>query len=552
MKHLSVIIAAVAFLLGGSFSPLSAKNKKEKAVPEQKVPLGVWEDVDKTATVADIVAWMKPFDEAGIKHYYMAGKPEVVARYIEAAKSYPGAKIHAWIHTVNVPGDSVAMSHPEWFEVNRVGYNSYEYDPYVKHYKWLSPSVPEARAHMKAVAASYAVLDGLASVHLDFIRYNDVVLGRNLQKNKFKKQFGYSPLDLRAPWMSPEWLQFRLNEVTSLVNEIADEVHAQGKQLSAAVFPYPTRARMTVYQDWPTWHVDIVCPMNYQSFYSEGIDWIKFSVENGLRETFHKNMYVSGLFVPDITADELYKAAKLSIEAGADGVCQPFEGRDLLGSVPDHIGDGVLDALAVLRSERQRGVVGDLIADVVCGALGVPPADEYVGVGVGRVQGDGERDVLRLALYDGLPEGIDECDVVAVRAPELRRESQVPHDGDLLPGAVDGPILVLPAHEVHPILLWDLRCDRVRGALDVDLRFGDSVDRVRHIELGAVAEDGSERGPLEEHHLVADAEHIAVDVRPSVEPLGVGVVEAEGHLVGESFGGGVHPDPLVPVHVCYR
>ncbi len=366
MKHLSVIIAAVALLLGGSFSPLSAKNKKEKAVPEQKVPLGVWEDVDKTATVADIVAWMKPFDEAGIKHYYMAGKPEVVARYIEAAKSYPGAKIHAWIHTVNVPGDSVAMSHPEWFEVNRVGYNSYEYDPYVKHYKWLSPSVPEARAHMKAVAASYAVLDGLASVHLDFIRYNDVVLGRNLQKNKFKieqdtyraeydfgyhpvaiekfkKQFGYSPLDLRAPWMSPEWLQFRLNEVTSLVNEIADEVHAQGKQLSAAVFPYPTRARMTVYQDWPTWHVDIVCPMNYQSFYSEGIDWIKFSVENGLRETFHKNMYVSGLFVPDITADELYKAAKLSIEAGADGV-NFFNARALLK-------DNKLDVVKKLNAE---------------------------------------------------------------------------------------------------------------------------------------------------------------------------------------------------------
>lgn len=92
--------------------------------------------------------------------------------------------------------------------------------------------------------------------------------------------------------MSPEWLQFRLNEVSSLVNEIAGETHAKGKLLSAAVFPYPTRARMTVYQDWPTWKLDIVCPMNYQSFYSEGLDWIPFSVENGLRETFHKiNMF---------------------------------------------------------------------------------------------------------------------------------------------------------------------------------------------------------------------------------------------------------------------
>ena len=69
--------------------------------------------------------------------------------------------------------------------------------------------------------------------------------------------------------------------------------------------------------------------MNYQSFYSESLDWIPFSVENGLRETFHKNKYVSGLFVPDITAEELYQAAKLSIEAGADGV-NFFNARALL------------------------------------------------------------------------------------------------------------------------------------------------------------------------------------------------------------------------------
>lgn len=79
--------------------------------------------------------------------------------------------------------------------------------------------------------------------------------------------------------MSPEWLQFRLNEVTSLVNEIVEATHSEGKLVSAAVFPYPTRARMTVYQDWPTWKIDIVCPMNYQSFYSESLEWIPFSIK---------------------------------------------------------------------------------------------------------------------------------------------------------------------------------------------------------------------------------------------------------------------------------
>ena len=40
-------------------------------------------------------------------------------------------------------------------------------------------------------------------------------------------------------------------------------------------------------------------------------------------------MYVSGLFVPDLTKDELYRAAKLSIEKGAKGV-NYFNARSLL------------------------------------------------------------------------------------------------------------------------------------------------------------------------------------------------------------------------------
>lgn len=360
------LCAAFACIFSLAVQPLSAGKKKKVQNKEQKVALGVWDDVDKSATVESLILWMKPFDEAGIKNYYMCGSPEEVARYIEAAKSYQGAKVHAWMFTVNAPGDSTALAHPEWFDVNRIGYNSHEYDPYVKHYKWLSPSVPEARRYMKNKAASYAALEGLTSVHLDFIRYNDAVLGRRLQQHKFKiqqdtyraeydfgyhpvaiekfkKLFGYSPLDLQASWMSPEWLQFRLNEVTSLVNEIVEATHSEGKLVSAAVFPYPTRARMTVYQDWPTWKIDIVCPMNYQSFYSESLEWIPFSIENGLRETFHKNKYVSGLFVPDITAEELYTAAKLSIEAGADGV-NFFNARSLLK-------DGKLQVVSRINQE---------------------------------------------------------------------------------------------------------------------------------------------------------------------------------------------------------
>ena len=49
------------------------------------------------------------------------------------------------------------------------------------------------------------------------------------------------------------------------------------------------------------------------------------------------------MFVPDITAEELYQAAKLSIEAGADGV-NFFNARALLK-------DGKLEAARRINQE---------------------------------------------------------------------------------------------------------------------------------------------------------------------------------------------------------
>ena len=132
------LCAAFACIFSLAVQPLSAGKKKKVQNQEQKVALGVWDDVDKGATVESLILWMKPFDEAGIKNYYMCGSPEEVARYIEAAKSYQGAKVHAWMFTVNAPGDSAALVHPEWFDVNRTRYTNYDYDPYVNPYKYMS------------------------------------------------------------------------------------------------------------------------------------------------------------------------------------------------------------------------------------------------------------------------------------------------------------------------------------------------------------------------------------------------------------------------------
>ena len=70
------LCAAFACIFSLAVQPLSAGKKKKVQNQEQKVALGVWDDVDKGATVESLILWMKPFDEAGIKNYYMCGSPE--------------------------------------------------------------------------------------------------------------------------------------------------------------------------------------------------------------------------------------------------------------------------------------------------------------------------------------------------------------------------------------------------------------------------------------------------------------------------------------------
>jgi len=148
-----------------------------------------------------------------------------------------------------------------------------------------------------------AEVEGLKSVHLDYVRFCDVILGKALQPKydlvqetempeydygyhpnaiaAYEEQTGFNPLKMDHPELSTEWRQFRLNAVTSLVNELADIVHDCDKQISAAVFPFPEMARSMVRQDWSNWNLDLVLPMIYHNFYEENMNWIEFSTKQG-------------------------------------------------------------------------------------------------------------------------------------------------------------------------------------------------------------------------------------------------------------------------------
>ncbi len=287
--------------------------------------------------------WIKKinfYDSLGISEVLIGGSPDVLRKIIPIANK-KNIKVHGWMWTVNRPGDTIANKNPEWYAVNRNGQNSLEYRAYVNYYQWLSPFHPEARNHIINNAKNLMEVDGLASVHLDYVRYPDVILGADLQPKynivqdtelpeydydyhpmaikKFKELFNKDPLTMRNPHLSTEWRQFRLNAITSLVNEIVEIAHSKNKKVTAAVFPFPEMSRQMVRQAWNDWNLDSAYPMLYNNFYRENINWIGFATKQGVSDVdfpIFSGLYAGALKNPG----DFEKAIDISKKNGASGV----------------------------------------------------------------------------------------------------------------------------------------------------------------------------------------------------------------------------------------
>ncbi|NRA12022.1 MAG: family 10 glycosylhydrolase [Crocinitomicaceae bacterium] len=330
-------------------SPLSGKkyalNQNGKLIlcKEKEITsftFSTWSHGSKTMDKKVWTKKLETYDSLGITDVLVGGSPEFLSDLISLAEP-KGMRIHAWMWTLNRPNDTIANKHPEWYAVNRNNENSLDYKAYVDYYQWLSPFHPEAREYIKSNVRKLLKVDGLASIHLDYVRYVDVILGADLQpkyglvqdrempeydygyhpiaREQFKALFDKDPLEMEHPELSTEWRQFRLNAITTLVNEIAGLVHAKGQKLTAAVFPFPEMSRQMVRQAWDDWDLDAAYPMIYHNFYRENINWIGFATEQGVNDVdFPIN---SGLYMPGFeSAEDFEKAIRLAKENGAKGI----------------------------------------------------------------------------------------------------------------------------------------------------------------------------------------------------------------------------------------
>ncbi len=250
-----------------------------------------------------------------------------------------GLEFHSWIWCMPCNIERIHQEHPEWFCVNRKGESALEKPAYVKYYKFLCPNRPEVHQHLLMILSELARYDEIDGIHLDYIRYPDVILPEMLQskyhivqdleypeydycycevcRKKFKEKTGFDPLKLEEPTSYEEWNQFRYDSITNIVNnKLVPIARKHDKKITAAVFPNWKMVR----QQWYKWNLDAFMPMLYHKFYNGDIDWISQQTEIGVTSLAKGKQLYSGLFIPQLSPEELVIAIEAAINSGAKGV----------------------------------------------------------------------------------------------------------------------------------------------------------------------------------------------------------------------------------------
>jgi uncharacterized lipoprotein YddW (UPF0748 family) len=211
-----------------------------------------------------------------------------------------GLRVHAWVNVLSLAnrrdGPLLRELGPSAVLVDQAGRSVLDYpdldvpEPDRRYYRmgtpalWLDPASPGVQDRLAATFAELVARYPLDGLHLDYIRYPDVLpftpgsrFGVGLDfghgeasRERFRVETG------REPPSPPDrlgnsvlWDAWRRDQVTRLVARIRDDARVARPDiaLSAAVWSYADRAYLSMGQDWRHWLedalVDFAVPMAY-------------------------------------------------------------------------------------------------------------------------------------------------------------------------------------------------------------------------------------------------------------------------------------------------
>jgi uncharacterized lipoprotein YddW (UPF0748 family) len=254
-----------------------------------------------------------------------------------------GLQVHAWLNACYVWSDPsppkspahLVRTHLEWLAVDKAGRRCRIGDKEV----FICPGNLEARAHLVAVCKDLATRYDLDGLQLDYIRYPNqgfCYCAGCMERFEDELQPKITPMRFaQVKALGPRGAaisfpysfgQFRRNQVTSLVQEIAAAVKQARPTLalSAATITWgsfpgdfkKSEAYNLVAQDWFGWMrvrlIDAVCPMTYQTSQPAYNAWVR-GVQRG-NPTFPVNFGIAAYLLPAESA-----AAKVEAVRNAGG-----------------------------------------------------------------------------------------------------------------------------------------------------------------------------------------------------------------------------------------
>ena len=335
--------------LASTSLPVLAAAEEKKPLADKKWKHWLWMNPQHSDNASDLRKTYARYYKAGIKGIFFEEDSE---KHFRAAKAEK-LEAHRWMWTMNRREKPLLASHPEWYSINRKGESSATKPPYVDYYRWLCPSKPEVHKYLEDDVKSILSKDYVDGIHLDYVRFCDVILPVNLWDNykieqtkelpeydfcycndckrKFKEWRGQDLDSIQYPEASLSWRLFRYNAITTIVNKLSLVAKSHKKPITAAVFPTPEVARRNVRQDWVNWNLSGVCPMIYHGFYKENVEWIGDAVAEGVKGLHGRFPLYAGLFIPDFkNQQELQQGIKFALANGAAGV-------SLFGNVTEEV-----------------------------------------------------------------------------------------------------------------------------------------------------------------------------------------------------------------------
>jgi uncharacterized lipoprotein YddW (UPF0748 family) len=346
-----------ASLLVGAASQMPLQSRASAIKKKNKLKNWVWTNPNQKDTDDDLITRYTAYKAAGITGIFFEADSE---RHFRAAKAQ-GLEAHRWMWTFNRA--ELIATNPDWYSKNRNGDSCADKPPYVNYYRWLCPSRPEVQQYLEQQVNDILSKDYIDGIHLDYVRYCDVILPVNLWSKynieqtkelpeydycycevcraKFKEQYSMDLSDIQFPEASLSWRLFRYNNITRVVNSLSNIAHHHKKLITAAVFPTPEVARRNVRQDWTNWKLDGICPMIYHGFYKEGVSWIGNAVAEGIHFLNGSFPLYAGLYLSDFKSDdEIAEGIRLAYSNGASGI-------SFFGNITPQI-------LTILKQEASR------------------------------------------------------------------------------------------------------------------------------------------------------------------------------------------------------